>query len=300
MALAVGINNYSTSPLTGCINDAYSIASIIESNGDGSPNFDVKLVTDISSKSELKGLIVDLLNGDSETSLFYFSGHGYIDAVGGYIVTPDYQAYDLGVSMDEILKIANDSKARIPIIILDCCHSGAFGSPKINGGVTAQIVEGVSILTASKDHESSLEINGHGVFTNLLLDALRGGAADLRGHITPGGVYAYIDQALGPWDQRPVFSSIIKSLAWPGAAITMVILLKQPIVKILSNLNKVTYNNLEMDFNNKLEEIETTLEDKQLPENYNQVNNIDKEILTVAKISPAASVTMSWSMVKRK
>jgi uncharacterized caspase-like protein len=208
-ALVVGINNYPSSPLAGCINDASAIASIIESNGDGSPNFDVKLVTDISSKSELKGLIVDLFNGDSDTSLFYFSGHGYIDGVGGYIVTPDYQAHDLGVSMDEILKIANDSKARNRIIILDCCHSGAFGSPKINGGVTTQIVEGVSILTASRDYEPSLEINGHGVFTNLLLDALRGGAADLRGHITPGSVYAYIDQALGPWDQRPVFKTNI-------------------------------------------------------------------------------------------
>ena len=50
-------------------------------------------------------------------------------------------------------------------------------------------------------------MNGHGVFTNLLLDALHGGAADLRGHITPGSVYAYIDQALGPWDQRPVFKT---------------------------------------------------------------------------------------------
>ena len=208
-ALVIGINNYPTSPLSGCINDASAIASIIESNGDGSPNFDVKLVTDISSKSDLKGLIVDLFNGDSETSLFYFSGHGFIDDVGGYIVTPDFQAHDLGVSMDEILKIANDSKARNRIIILDCCHSGAFGSPKINGGITTQIVEGVSILTASRDYEPSLEINGHGVFTNLLLDALRGGAADLRGHITPGSVYAYIDQALGPWDQRPVFKTNI-------------------------------------------------------------------------------------------
>jgi hypothetical protein len=208
-ALVVGINNYPSSPLTGCINDASAIASIIETNGDGSPNFDVKLVTDISSKSDLKGLILDLFNGDSDTSLFYFSGHGYIDDVGGYIVTPDYKLHDLGVPMDEILKIANESKSRNRIIILDCCHSGAFGSPKINGGVTTQIVEGVSILTASRDYESSLEFKGHGVFTNLLLDALRGGAADLRGHITPGSVYAYIDQALGPWDQRPVFKTNI-------------------------------------------------------------------------------------------
>lgn len=208
-ALVVGINKYPSSPLSGCINDASAFASIIETNGDGSPNFDVRLATDVPTKSELKGLIIDLFKGDSETSLFYFSGHGYIDDLGGYIVTPDYRSHDLGVSMDEILSIANDSKAKNRIVILDCCHSGAFGSPKVNGGATTQIVEGVSILTASKDNEPSLEVNGHGVFTNLLLDALQGGAADLRGHITPGSVYAYIDQALGPWDQRPVFKTNI-------------------------------------------------------------------------------------------
>jgi hypothetical protein len=61
------------------------------------------------------------------------------------------------------------------------------------------------VLTACRSSETALEVNGHGVFTSLLLDALNGGAADLRGHITPGSAYAYIDQALGPWDQRPVF-----------------------------------------------------------------------------------------------
>lgn len=208
-ALAVGINNYPSKPLKGCINDASSIAAIIETNSDGSPNFDVKLETDVQSKSELKELIVELFKGDSETSLFYFSGHGYIDEVGGYIVTPDYKSHDYGVSMDEILTLANNSKSKNRIIILDCCNSGAFGSPKVSGGNTVQIGEGVSILTASRDSESALEINGRGVFTNLLLDALQGGASDLRGHITPGSIYAYIDQALGAWDQRPVFKTNI-------------------------------------------------------------------------------------------
>lgn len=95
-------------------------------------------------------------------------------------------------------------------------------------------------------------------------------------------------------------SSIIKSFAWPGAVLTIVLLLRQPIIKILSNINKVTYNNLEMDFTNKLEEIETTLEDKQLPEANFQLNNKDKEITTVAEVSPAASITMSWSMVEKE
>lgn len=208
-ALVVGINEYPSSPLYGCVNDASAFASIIENNRDGSPNFDVRLFTNVATKAELKELIIELFEGDSDTALFYFSGHGYIDDIGGYIVTPDFKTYDFGVSMDEILTIANNSKAKDKIIILDCCHSGALGTPKVDGGNKTQIAEGVTILTASRDYESSLEVNGQGVFTSLLLDALRGGAADLRGHITPGSVYAYIDQALGPWDQRPVFKTNI-------------------------------------------------------------------------------------------
>lgn len=206
-ALVIGIDNYKTSPLSGCINDASAFASIIAKNGDGSPNFSVQLKTDVATKADLKTLIKELFKGDSDIALLYFSGHGELNEVGGYIVTPDYQRNDEGVPMDEILKIANESQAKDKIIILDCCHSGAFGSPSISGGVSSQINEGVVVLTASRNSESALEVNGHGVFTNLLLDALQGGAADIRGHITPGSVYAYIDQALGPWDQRPVFKT---------------------------------------------------------------------------------------------
>ena len=208
-ALIIGINNYTNFPLKGCINDATAFASIIETNGDGSPNFDVKLRLDVCTKSDLKGLIIELFNGDCETALFYFSGHGFLNDIGGYIVTPDYKLNDEGVSMDEILSIANASNAKNKIIILDCCHSGAFGSPRLSGGNNAHIGEGISILTASKSEEAALETNGHGVFTNLLLDAIQGGASDLRGNITPGSVYAYIDQALGSWDQRPVFKTNI-------------------------------------------------------------------------------------------
>jgi len=195
-ALVVGINNYPNAELYGCINDAVAFGNTLETNGDGSPNFDVRLITDVQTKGELKGHIKELFAGDCETALFYFSGHGFT-------------ANDEGISMDDILHITNNSKAQNRVIILDCCHSGLFGNPKNNGGNNAQIGEGVSILTASKADEASVEINGHGVFTNLLLDAIQGGASDLRGHITPGSIYSYIDQALGPWDQRPVFKTNI-------------------------------------------------------------------------------------------
>lgn len=206
-ALVVGINSYPTAPLKGCINDASALANTLKKNGDGSPNFSVKLETDVATKSELKTMIKDLFDGDSDVALLYFSGHGLFSETGGYIVTLDHARNDVGVSMDEILILANKSRVKDKIIILDCCSSGAFGSPEVTGGAACQIIEGVVVLTASKSSESAMEVNGHGVFTNLLIDALQGGAADLRGHITPGSVYAYIDQALGPWDQRPVFKT---------------------------------------------------------------------------------------------
>lgn len=205
-ALVVGINNYPYAPLRGCINDAEAIADVLRKHGDKSPNFEVKLEKDVKTKSELKTMIVNLFSGDSDIALLYFSGHGALNEIGGYLVTPDHKKYDEGISMDEILVLTNKSKAKDKIIILDCCHSGAMGSPEIHSHISG-LHEGTSILTASKSDEASVEVNGHGVFTHLLLDALQGGAGDLRGDISPGSIYAYIDQALGAWEQRPVFKT---------------------------------------------------------------------------------------------
>ena len=212
-ALVVGIDDYSVVPLNGCVNDAEDVAALLTRNDDQSINFSVQLKTSKThniNKSALKGWISDCFAGDDEIALFYFSGHGQIDACGGYIVTPDYAPMDWGISMQDILNFANNSKCQNKIIILDCCHSGSVGSIDTLGQETAIIKEGVTILTASKFDESAAEINGHGIFTELLTEALKGGAADITGNISPGSIYAYIDRALGPWEQRPVFKTNVK------------------------------------------------------------------------------------------
>lgn len=56
-----------------------------------------------------------------------------------------------------------------------------------------------------------VEGGGAGVFTSLFVDALGGAAANLLGDVTPGSVYAHIDQSLGPWKQRPVFKTNVKT-----------------------------------------------------------------------------------------
>lgn len=209
-ALIVGINDYPGAPLAGCVNDATAMAGVLEVNGDGSPNFAVRLRTSATekiTKATLREAVETLFEGDCDIALFYFSGHGFIDKSGGYLVTTDAARYDEGVPMDWILTLANASKAKSKVIVLDCCHSGALGTPTIGGSSTAQLSEGLTVLTASRDTETALELGGSGVFTALVVDALQGGAADLRGQVTPGSIYAYVDQALGPWDQRPVFKT---------------------------------------------------------------------------------------------
>jgi len=209
-ALIVGIDNYTGAPLGGCVNDANAIANVLESHSDGAPNFETKLLTspnDNITRASLREAVEALFTGACDTALFYFSGHGVIKSTGGYIVTTDNRKYDEGISMDAMLTLANKSTAKNKVILLDCCHSGAFGSPETTGGSAALISEGLTVLTASRASESAMEINGSGLFTALVVDALQGGAADLRGHVTPGSIYAYVDQALGAWDQRPIFKT---------------------------------------------------------------------------------------------
>ena len=74
----------------------------------------------------------------------------------------------------------------------------------------ASLAEGLTVLTASTKDQYATEENGSGVFTTLLVDALCGSAANLTGDITPGSIYAHIDQSLGAWEQRPVFKTNVK------------------------------------------------------------------------------------------
>jgi hypothetical protein len=80
-----------------------------------------------------------------------------------------------------------------------------------NNRDVSEVAEGVTILTASTKGQYAAEVDGGGVFTGLLIDALGGAAANLVGQVTPGGVYAHIDQSLGTWSQRPVFKTNVKA-----------------------------------------------------------------------------------------
>lgn len=215
LALLVGIDDYQNSPLSGCVNDATRMHDLLQRNLDETPNFQcIKLVTPEKSitKPILRRALETLFTRQADVALFFFAGHGTANNLGGFLVTQDAQKYDEGLSLTEVLTMANNSPARERIIILDSCHSGAMGQlPALNNDA-AMLKEGVSILSACRESEGAAEQGGGGLFTSLVCDALRGGAADVCGKVTLAGIYAYVDEALGGWDQRPLFKIHVSKL----------------------------------------------------------------------------------------
>jgi hypothetical protein len=215
-ALVVGVDYYDTiSGLHGCVGDAYNVKSVLERHGDGSVNFGVRLLSatgagDRVTKGEIKEAVRELFKDDSEIALFYFAGHGHVEATGGYLCGSECATGDDGLSLVEVVTLANTSKARNKIIILDSCHSGITGNQPL-GAQAAELTDGLTILTASTADQYATEENGSGIFTTLLVDALSGAAGNLLGDVTPGSVYAHVDQSLGPWQQRPVFKTNVKT-----------------------------------------------------------------------------------------
>lgn len=220
-ALVIGIDAYQEqSELKCCVNDAKAVSQLLERHEDKTKSFDTELLTSRTT-SITNEVLADTISRffksstDVRTAVLYFAGHGVIspDTDAGYILGADARRGNWGVSLSEMLALANDAKGRIhsSVIILDCCHAGAAGEVAGLKGTGASVIgPGVTILTSCNEGERAKEGHGHGVFTNLLLDGLRGGCADIRGNITPAALYSHIDQSLGAKAQRPLYKANVQ------------------------------------------------------------------------------------------
>lgn len=216
-ALCVGIDEYGPHSLTGCVSDALLMERMLEKHYDGSPNFECKvLIAPKGSPGEvtraaLRENLHLLFRYPAEIALFHFSGHGTTNGLDGYLCTQDGSEHDEGVPLTDVLRLANTSKAKEVVILLDCCFSGQAGNPPVVDGDKALLREGLCILTGSRNDQPSVETGGTGVFTSLVVDALDGGAANVLGGVSAPAIYTFVDAALGGWDQRPLFKSNIST-----------------------------------------------------------------------------------------
>jgi len=145
--------------------------------------------------------------------LLYFAGHGAGEGNDVAVCTHDGTGMTPGVSLSQILGLVQSSPVREVIIVLDCCFSGAAGGVPQLGPDLAVLRNGVTILAASRGDQTSAETAaGRGLFSTYLCGGLEGGAADVMGKVTMAGLYAYLDESFGPWDQRPVLRANVDRL----------------------------------------------------------------------------------------
>ena len=218
-ALLVGIDYYENfQQLYGCANDAAAIHPLLQRNEDGGPNLDCRLASadDAAthvSRDRLKEMIRELLSGGAEFALLYFAGHGAPTDGGVALVTSDGTDGTPGVTFSEILAAINKSSVAEVTVILDCCFSGgATTIEALNNGL-ANLRNGLSVLTASRDDQVSMETaEGRGQFSTYLEGALNAGAADVLGRVNVSGLYSYLSESFGAWEQRPTFKANIDRL----------------------------------------------------------------------------------------
>jgi uncharacterized caspase-like protein len=217
-ALLVGINTYGRiNDLKDCVSDASAMGELLSRHKDGKKNFDSIVLLDrmddgsLITRPRLRSALNDLFAFDGDV-LLYFSGHGFLSKTGGLLCTSDAIPNDWGVSMQEVVDLAAQSRARQILIILDCCHSGDMANQTIMNKDSGQnplatIRENMTVIAASRAPEVAMESGGHGMFTSALVDALEGGAADHIGVVTAPALYTYVSRRFTAWDQRPVYKT---------------------------------------------------------------------------------------------
>lgn len=213
-ALCVGIDGYQVpiTPLTSCVADAKAVAEVLGKHGDGKRNFDSELLLGDSainasvSRPALRQKLANALDrARSRDFVFYFSGHGEVDAqFGPAIVTQDGDR----IAMDELLTMLNKAEFVQGTVILDCCYAGTLGQLAVLDGRTF-LKDNIAIISASRQDEPALSGQSLSAFTQIVVEGLEGGAADIQGHVTAAALFDFAAQSFSATDQSPVFRASI-------------------------------------------------------------------------------------------
>lgn len=170
------------------------------------------------------------------TVLIYFSGHGGQIRSGGFageyllpvdaLAISDRALAESSISTAEFSSALGAIRAGKLIVILDCCHAGGIGqikdlhAPAFRSGFSDQYYEklrfgrGRVLFASSRDDEYSwiLPDAVHSVFTQYLLDGLRGGIVSDDGVIRIFQLFDYVKPRVKQAQpkQTPVFKADIE------------------------------------------------------------------------------------------
>ena len=195
--LTLAINKYRDKSLwlNYCVPDANAIAESFKTQESGLyENVYVSSlqdgeVTKEGIREEFERLS-NLVTAD-DVFIFYISGHGTTYDDGDYYYLPVNIRYTSreeipiqGVSKNDLIENLSLIKAGKTLLMLDTCNSGAFFADSGQRGLSEKTAidrltraTGHATLAASSDSQSAMEgYEGHGVFTYVLLEGLKGEA----------------------------------------------------------------------------------------------------------------------------
>ena len=214
-ALIIGNSQYEDALLRQLVAPSRDAETLAEVLADGTiGGFDVHTVTDAPSYRVCEEIEAFFDDRDRDhLLLLYFSGHGVTDDDGMlYYATSNThhkRMRSTAVAANWVNEVMSQCRSRRQVLLLDCCHSGAFARTKAAGtanvavhlgGRTPEEGRGRFVLTASDAFQYSFEgeaVQGEGVrsvFTDAVVQGLRTGQADLDGDglITLDELYSYV------------------------------------------------------------------------------------------------------------
>jgi len=215
LALIIGNSEYQDPTLARLVTpneDVNDLAEVLRDPTIGGFDEATTLINESAAniRLEIESLFADKKPDD--LLLLYFSGHGVRDEQGQlYLAVKDTRHNRLRATAIPAVFITDGmdhTRSRRQVLILDCCHSGAFaqgakGAPGASVG-TAAAFEGTGfgrvVLTATDSTQYAWqgdEVIGeseNSVFTYHLIEGLRTGAADrdADGRITLDELYDYV------------------------------------------------------------------------------------------------------------
>jgi uncharacterized caspase-like protein len=245
-AFVVGVNNYVQKPdglatLGGAVRDSDDFVDWLKEQKDADEKelftdqniFHIKSMDDVlapslnDAQNKLADFITELQNNvDNEKLYFYFAGHG--------VGHPDEVDQNLLCLSDWTKLFSANSLASVPavsffrflsvfkeiVFIFDCCRTryirarhNEFIIPNIRFGNTTDASVYIAYSTSYDDEAHEYDTKGNngtlekrGVFTKVLLEGLRGAAADENGDIDHDSLSTYLIKEVNTQAQKAGFS----------------------------------------------------------------------------------------------
>jgi len=224
-ALVVGIQEFvnKTLNLRYSVADAQAVAQVLQQKA--APLFDkVNIETLTTPKTTTKEALIAAFAryrtiNPSDVFLFYVASHGVIESAdlasreyflipSGFNTVSDEAIRRDGLGESELKRMIASIPATRKVLMLDTCHAGAMGDAMMvntrdlaeSGAVTViASAVGSTILSASTSEQVAIEgVDGHGLFTSVLLRGLDGSADLLK-----NGSIKTLDLAVYLEDQVP-------------------------------------------------------------------------------------------------